>query len=414
MHSSKRPLFLLLPLLIAPLMGMDCLGTSAGSGFPKTVNWTRRTVNNGADVNPSVVAVADFDGDGRLDVAAGYPGTSTTAATIFIFFQEDVDTFTAVQLASSADLTGVIKLAVADVDGDGLLDIIAAVTGQIVYLHSPADPRDGAGWTHSIIDQSTGGAEIAQWTDVAVGPIDAANGPDIVACNNGTPGRVSWFVSPAADIANGTGWTRVEIDMATRTGAAAVALADFSGDGQLDVVSTAQGEDSARIAWYLRPADPANDPWTKNTVGNLSSATRLAIADLDADGRTDVIGLNGPGRQIGWYIRPADATAAWSGFLLTQYTTNTPVDVKAADVNADGQIDVVAATVTAGSLRWFIPNPGSTQTAQWLENNLLDLTETIGCIALGDIDGDGRPDVVAPLLGATTAGDGIAWFENPE
>jgi hypothetical protein len=392
--------------------GLTCLGGTGGSGYPKTAAWVRRTINTGAHAGPSVVAVADFDGDSMLDVAVGYPGAAPVVAAVFIFFQDTTESFTAVELASSADLEGVAALAIADLNNDGSLDIVAACNGRLVFLNSPAAPRTEA-WTQSTIAESSG-TGLGQWTDVAIGAIDAANGPDIVACNSEAPGRVSWFASPSASIANGAGWTRTDVDMAMRSGASSVALADFNADGRQDVVSTATGESADRIAWYANPTDPVNDAWTKHAIGNLTSATRMVVADINADGRSDVVGLNGPGRQIGWYQRPTDATTAWTGYLLTMYTTATPVDVKAADVDGDGQIDIVVATNSGGTLRWFVPFPGMTQTAQWLENNLIDVAETIGRIALGDIDGDGRPDVIAPLLGATTAADSVVWLENPE
>jgi hypothetical protein len=196
-----------------------------------------------------------------------------------------------------------------------------------------------------------------------------------------------------------------------------VALADFDSDGDLDVISTAPGEaggSAPRIAWYRHPIDPLAGTWTRFQVGDLTSATRVILADLDADGRSDVIALNGTGRQIGWYVRPSDATTAWAGFLITQYTTNTPVDVKAADIDANNQIDLVVATQSSGSLRWFTPTPDHVQTDQWIENHIRDLDESVGRIALGDMDADGRPDVIVPLQGATTAQDSIAWLENPE
>ncbi len=402
-------------LSIAILAGTTCLGTMSSTGFPKTTTWTQHTVNTGAAVRPTVVEAFDFDNDGLLDVVAGYAGLDAQLPAVFIHFQTDADTFTAVQLASSADLAGITALAIADLDGDGHRVVVAACNGRLLYLHSPADPRQSAGWTVTTIDQSTG-ADIGQWNDVAVGSIDAANGLDVVACNQST-GRLSWFKSPAADTANGTGWTRSDIDATTRTNAASVAIADFDSDGRLDVISTAPGEaggSAPRIAWYQNPADPVAGTWTKVPIGDLTSATRLTLADLDADGRSDVISLNGPGRQVGWYVRPVDATTTWSGFLITLYTSNTPVDVKAADIDANNQLDLVVATQSAGTLRWFTPAPGHVQTDQWIENQIRDLGESPGRIALGDMDADGKPDVIVPLQGSTTAQDSIAWLENPE
>ena len=395
-----------------PVLGMNCLGGAGGTGFPRTANWNRTAVNTGAALRPTVCLTADFDTDGKLDVLVGYAGSGASNPAVVIFFQDTTTGFTVVTLASSTDLAGIVGLAIGDLDADSRLDVVAACNARIVYLHSPAAPRTGT-WTLSTIDQSNDAA-LGQWNDVAIGNIDNANGLDIVGANAGTPGRVSWFRSPAANIANGTGWTRVDIDMASRTNASSVALADFDADSRIDVISSAPGESTARVAWYKNPTNPQTDLWTKFTVGNLAAASRLAISDLNVDGRSDVITINGPGRQVGWYIRPVDATQAWSGFLLTMYTSAQPVDVKSADLNADNQPDVVVATNTGATLRWFIPTPGQTQTAQWLENNIRDVTEIIQRIALGDIDADGRPDVITPLQAATTAGDTVAWFENPE
>ncbi len=51
----------------------------------------------------------------------------------------------------------------------------------------------------------------------------------------------------------------------------------------------------------------------------------------------------------------------------------------------------------------------------WKENNARDISESPGPFRfdVGDIDGDGRPDVAAPIQGATTDADGIVWLENP-
>lgn len=410
---KRRSTFFALLLTMIPLAGTTCPGGSTpGNGFPRTTAWNQVAVNGNAGIRPAAILSADFDGDTLFDLAVGYQGLDSAPARVVIFFQEDDGTFTPITLLEGNSVNGVAKLAFGDLDGDSRRDLVAACDQRIIYFHAPASPRVAADWDGFEVAESTGSG-IGQWNDVAIGSIDGLNGPDIVACGQDA-GRVSWFRSPAANIATGTGWTRIDIDATTRTGAASIAILDMDGDGQTDVVSTAPGEDSARIAWYLSPANPQTDPWTKRPIGNLPAATRLAIGDLNADSRPDVIVTNPTGRQVAWYQRPADLTTAWNGWLLTQYSTATPADIAVADLDGNSQPDVVVSTRNPGSLRWF--TPVGVQTNQWVENNVRDLAQNVngGRILLEDFDGDSRRDVFGLLLGTNTSNDGVARWENPE
>jgi len=400
---------------VAMMGGMTCPGGGTGGGttspFPKTVAWTPRVVNTDARVRPAAIAVADIDGDMMLDVVVGYAGVDgTSTPAVFIFFQEGLDTFTAVQVQETVDLAGLTAIALGDIDGDTLTDIIVAAEDRIGYLRNAGDPRVAGGWVLSTLDGSTG-VTVGSWTDVAISELDGLNGPDVVACGTDTS-RLSWFRNPRPDATDGTGWTRVDIDAATRMNASAVLVGDVDGDGRPDVISAAPGEGTDRIAWYRNPPDPLNDAWDKFGIGNLPAVARLAVGDLNADGRNDVVGINPTGRQVGWYQRPVDPTMDWEGFLLTQFPTVVPTDIKVADVDGNGQVDVIVSTQTSGTLRWFTPE--GPQTQQWVENNLRDLALDVFRIAVGDIDADGRPDVVAAVRGADTADDEIRWYENPE
>lgn len=387
--------------------------TGGNSPFPKTADWTSRVVDDNAARRPVDVAIADFDADALADVAVAYAGDDTTLPAVFIFFQVNPDTWVAVQPRVDpglVSLAGIAALAVGDIDGDSRLDLVLAINGRLVYLRGPLNPRDGSAWIATIFDQSFASG-IGQWNDVAIGNIDGAAGPDLVACGS-LPGRLAWFRSPSAGPMSGVGWVRFDIDIATRTGAASVSLRDMDGDGRTDIVSTAPGEMDDRVAWYGNPPDLATDRWTKHPIGNLADATRLAVADLNADGRFDVIVTSPTLRQIGWYPGPVDPAAAWSGFLLTQYSSATPVDIQVADIDGNGQPDVVVPTRQPGSLRWFTPL--GSQTDVWVENNLRDTTEDMSRIAISDIDPGMRPDVAAPLRASDTALDQIVWLQNPE
>lgn len=402
-------------LLLMAAGGSECgdLGGIPGTGFPKTVAWVRTAINTGAGVTPSAILASDFDGDDLADIAVGYQGfEDQSPPRIVIFFRQTDGTFTPVTVFEGTGAAGIVKLAAGDLNGDGRRDLVAACTARLIYLPGPATPRQAGSWNGFEIVQSSG-TGIGPWNDVAIASIDGVNGADIVACGQ-DPGRLCWYRSPAANISDGMGWQRIDIDATTRSGAASIAIADVNGDGRLDVFSTAPGEENDRVAWYQNPSNAATQPWTKFRIGNLPAATRIAVGDLNADGRPDVIVTNPPGRQVGWYVRPADPTGTWSGFLLTQYTAATPVDIAVADIDGNSQPDVVVSTRNPGSFRWF--TPVGVQTNQWVENNLFDFAQNInaGRFILEDFDGDNRRDVFGLMIGANTNQDGVSRWENPE
>jgi len=389
--------------------GLSC-PLDPGTGFPKTAAWTPATVNAGAARTPLPIAVADLNGDTRLDVVVGYREVQNVNPVVIAYFQTEGGTFTPVELRRNADMTSITSLAIGDIDGDTLLDVIVGCNGRIVYLRAAADPTVAGNWTGTTIDNTTG-AGIGTWTEVAIADVDAANGLDIVASNS-TPGRVSWLRAPAG-ATNGTGWTRFDIDATSRLAASSIVVADINGDNRPDVYSCAPGETAARVAWYRHPGGDATGAWSKFTIGNLSDATRLAVGDLDKDGDADVVVTSPTLGQLGWYVRPTDATTAWSGFVLTEYTTATPADVKVVDVDGNGQNDVIGATTAPGTLRWFTPVGAVTN--QWVENNLADLGETPARrIAVGNVNVGQRVDVVGTRQANDPSNDLVTWFANPE
>jgi len=190
-------------------------------------------------------------------------------------------------------------------------------------------------------------------------------------------------------------------------------VGDIDGDGFNDIVSVNQTESHGvelksqagdKLVWYKYPN------WKKYTISQISefndynqySSCDMEIADIDGDGDIDVIGrLKGTDEEQGlvcWFENPRPdgepAKGDWKrhGIGKIEYVK----EIELADFNADGKLDVVTRT----SKMLYI----------WLQNDsdnwhkiTIDAPGKEGA-TVGDIDGDGDPDIV--LAGY--------WVETPE
>jgi len=159
-------------------------------------------------------------------------------------------------------------LAVGDVNGDGRLDVIAfskyVTPPHLVWHEAPPDPR-GA-WTRHEIDQPPG-------EGLAIGDLDGDGHLDIAA------GR-SWYRNTDG---HGTNWEKREIT-SEWTHDCRVAIVDVNRDGKLDIVLS-HSEGKGRLSWFENPT------WREHVIdaGPLEGAHSLAVADFDGDGKLDVM-----------------------------------------------------------------------------------------------------------------------------
>lgn len=271
----------------------------------------------------------------------------------------------------------------ADFDGDGVLDV-AVVLGQSVVLAY----GDGAGRFDGPVTVDLGsGIASAQ---LAVGQLDGDTALDLVVAGTDTPTMAG---AVAVLLGDGAGSLLAPTTVVTATGPlVALALGDFTGDSQLDVAAVG-GSPAAGGA--LLPGDGAGglgpETWLTTSGGGV------AAGDIDADGRTDLVVVGTSAVELffgeGAALTPAVSTPTGGAFLQL---------MRLADFTGDGGADIVATTMTGPLVLW----ESDGRVLGTLHS--FDLVSLGGLIAVGDLSGDGDPDV------AVSAGTMLGvLFVNP-
>lgn len=163
-------------------------------------------------------------------------------------------------------------------------------------------------------------------------------------------------------------WRRHAIDPANPaahlSGADGVKSGDLNGDGLADFVTG--WEEGGKVRICLHPGkDGVRDPWPAITVGNVPSPEDAVFADLDADGRLDVVSAcEGKRRSLNVHWAPESG----SGILEESHWTTAEfplpgpaqwwMQVLPRDVDRDGDIDLIAGSKNEGATVTWLENPG--------------------------------------------------------
>lgn len=294
------------------------------------------------------VTVGDFNGDGRSDLAATDSGGNTVR--VFLNASTGAGSFAFGSGTAYAVGANPLSVAVADVTGDAVADLIVAANGSNT-LHVLAGAGDGTFTNAGLRNTGTGPSAVAVGDLDGDGDTDAVvaltNAEQVQAFLNTTPIPIP--PAPPApeaevsfDTSSGNGTVRVlNTDGTTRfnfspysgyTGPVSAAVGDLTGDGVADVFTAARGTvtafDGATGARF--EAQPF--------VG-YKGAISLAAGDLTGDGVADLAvtaALNGNTMVFN----------GATGALLVQFSAfvghNGPVELAIGDLNGDGANELVA------------------------------------------------------------------------
>lgn len=262
------------------------------------------------------------------------------------------------RVAQPQEVPGAYDVALSDLDGDGDLDVAASswrFGNRFDWFENVGRPGDGSEWVRHEVDQM-----VAETRTIAIADFNRDGKPDLLGSAR-VGNQIVWYANSGTP-ATGP-WKKHVIDGQTIAPAHGHPV-DMDADGDLDVVMAFgiaapvgnDSPDSHQVAWYENSGTPGlGIEWKKHTVAaNFPQGFEAVAGDLDGDGDLDVVATGwSPHGQIAWFENSGEPVDTWIKHSIKERWPNA-VTVVLADLDKDGRLDIIAcAERGANEIRWW-------------------------------------------------------------
>ncbi|MEC8252998.1 MAG: FG-GAP-like repeat-containing protein [Planctomycetota bacterium] len=291
---------------------------------------------------------------------------------------------------------GASSVCAADVDGDADIDVISAsASDDTIAWYENTDGLGAFSSAHPTHVISTSADDVYS---IHVADVDGDGDFDVLSASR-FDDKIAWYENT-----DGFGTFGPQLIISTSAdGAHSVYAADIDGDGDIDVLSASVVDD--KIAWYENTDGlgtfGAEQVISTSAIGAIS----VYAADVDGDGDIDVLSASYTDDKIAWYEN-TDGLGSFGPQLIISTNANGAWNVYAADVDGDGDVDVLSASALDDKIAWYenTDGLGFFGAQQVISTN----ADSARSVYAADVDGDGDLDV----LSASRNDDKIAWYEN--
>ena len=238
----------------------------------------------------------------------------------------------------------------------------------------------------------------ADWArSVYAADLDGDGDPDVLSAS-WDDDKIAWYEN-----LGGGSFSAQRVITTDANGASSVHAADLDGDGDADVLSTSVFD--TKVAWYENLGGGSFS--VQRVIATGASPSAVHAADLDGDGDADILPTNASDAIV-WYENLGDGAFSTRHVIAISAEGAVSTSVRAADLDGDGDADVLWGSNVDDAIRWHENLGGGAFSAERvIIAPVANTSQESMSVRAADLDGDGDADV----LSASNNG-GIVWAEN--